>query len=142
MKRKKVYNLFQINLIVFFSMSFLIVPVMIVIAFIFDLHFYTSTNNIVLIADITALIFFTVGLTVLLITRDKYERKLKPSYQKEFLILMVFSAVGIFGIGILYTYLGGLFFYVPHVVIPLFIGVYLLVFFVGDKYFNVNLFKK
>lgn len=142
MKRKKVYNLFQINLIVFFSMSFLIVPVMIVIAYIFDLHFYTSTNNIVLIADIIALIFFAVGLSLLLITRDKYERKLKPSYQKEFLTLMVFSALGIFGIGILYTYLGGIFFYVPHVIIPLFIGVYLLVFFVGDKYFNVNLFKK
>lgn len=108
----------------------------------FDLHDYTSTNKIVLIASIITLIFFVAGLTLLLLTRDKYERKLKPRYQREFMIVNVFSAFGIIGIGIFYTYLGGSFFYVPHVIIPLFIGVYTAVFYVGDRIFNVNLFRR
>lgn len=118
------------------------VPIFVVIAYMFDLHEYTSTNKIVLIAATITLIFFSIGLTLLLFTRDKYERRLKPLYQREFMIVNVFSAFGIIGIGIFYTYLGGSFFYVPHVIIPLFIGVYTAVFYVGDRVFNVNLFKK
>ena len=142
MKRKRVYNRFQVNLIVFYAMSMLMVPIFIVVAYMFDLHEYTSTNKIVLIAATITLIFFVIGLTLLLLTRDKYERRLKPSYQREFMIVNGFSAFGIIGIGIFYTYLGGSFFYVPHVIIPLFIGVYTAVFYVGDRVFNVNLFKK
>lgn len=108
----------------------------------FDLHDYTSTNKIVLIAGVITLIFYVVGLVILLVTRDKYERKLKPRYQREFMIINIFAAFGIIGIGIFYTYLGGSFFYVPHVIIPLFIGVYSSVFFVGDRIFNVALFKR
>ena len=141
-KRKKVYNRFQINLIVFYVVSFLLVPIFIVGAYMFDLHDYTSTNKIVLIAAIITLIFFVAGLTILLITRDKYERKLKPRYQREFMIVNVFTAFGIIGIGIFYTYLGGSFFYVPHVIIPFFIGAYSAVFYVGDRFFNVNLFRR
>jgi len=139
--RKKVYNLFQINLIVFYCVSFLLVPVFIVIAYLFDLHKYTSTNYIVLIASMIALIFFIIGLTYLLIRRDKLERVLKPSYRKEYFIIVIFSGLGILGFGIFYTYLGGSFFYVPHVVIPLFIVVYVLVTFLGNKFFNVKIIK-
>ncbi len=142
MKRKKVYNLFQINLIVFCVTSFLIVPIFIVIAYLFDLHKFTSTNTIVLIATILALLFFAVGLTILILTKEKYKRILKPNYQKELIFIVVLSAFGILGIGILYTYIGGSFFYVPHVIIPLFIVVYSAIVFVGNRYFNVNLFQK
>lgn len=142
MKRKKVYNRFQVNLIVFYVVCMLMVPIFIVVSYMFDLHNYTSTNKIVLISSILTLIFFVTGLTLLLLTKDKYERKLKPSYPREFMVVNIFSAFGIIGIGIFYTYLGGSFFYVPHVIIPLFIGVYAAVFYVGDRIFNVNLFRK
>lgn len=142
MKRKRVFNRFQVNLIVFYVASVLMVPIFIVFAYMFDLHNYTSTNKIVLIASIFTLIFYTGGLTLMLLTRDKYERKLKPSYPKEFMIVNVFSGFGIIGIGIFYTYLGGSFFYVPHVIIPLFIGVYTAVFYVGDRVFHVRIIKK
>ena len=139
--KKKVYNLFQINLIVFYILSFLLVPFFIVVAYLFDLHNYTSTQNIVLIASSISSIFFILGLTYLLIRRDKLERTLKPSYKKEFLVVVVFSAMGILGFGIFYTYLGGEFFYVPHVVIPIFICVYALVGFLGNKFFNVDFLR-
>lgn len=136
--KKKVYNLYQINLIMFYCVSFLLVPVFIVIAYLFDLHNYTSVHYIVLIATIIAIIFFILGLTYLILTRDRYERVLKASYRREYLVVVIFSGLGILGFGIFYTFLGGEFFYVPHVVIPLFIGVYVLITFLGNKFFNVK----
>ena len=62
MKRKKVYNLFQINLILFYTFSVLLVPILIVFSYIFDLQLYTSANRIILLADVIALIVFVVGL--------------------------------------------------------------------------------
>lgn len=142
MKRKKIYNLFQINLILFYTLCFMLVPILLVVAYILDLQDYTSVNNIILIADIITIIVFVIGLAYILITRDQYERKLKPSYQKEFLALIIIAAFGILGIAILFIYLGGLLFYVPHVVIPLFLLTYLVLFIVGQKYFNMNLLRR
>ena len=142
MKRKKVYNLFQINLILFYSFSILLVPILIVFSYILDLHLVTSANRIILIADIIAIIVFFGGLSFILLTRDRFQRRLKPSYSREFLWLIIISAMGILGIGIIFIYLGGLEFYVPHIIIPLFLSSYLLLYIVGQKYFNINLLKR
>ena len=142
MKRNKVYNLFQINLILFYSFSILLVPILVVIAYILDLHLVTSANTIILVAVIISAIVFILGLVFILITRDHFQRSLKASYSKEFLWLIIIWAFGILGIGILFIYLGGLEFYVPHIIIPLFLLTYLLVYVVGQKYFNINLLKR
>ena len=142
MKRKKVYNLFQINLILFYSFSVLLVPILIVFSYILDLHLVTSANRIILLATIVAMIIFLGGLTFILITRDHFQRRLKPSYSREFLWLIIIAAIGILGIGIIFIYLGGLEFYVPHIIIPLFLTTYLLLYVVGQKYFNINLLKR
>ncbi len=142
MKTKKIYNLFQINLIVFYTLCFMLVPILLVVAYIFDLHMYTSVNNIILIADIITIVVFILGMLYIFLTRDQYERKLKPSYQKEFLTLIIISAFGILGLAILFIYLGGLLFYVPHVIIPLFLFTYFVLFIVGEKYFNMNLLRR
>ena len=142
MKRKKIYNLFQINLILFYTLCFMLVPILLVVAYILDLQDFTSVNNIILIADLITIIVFVVGLAYILITGDRFERKLKSSYQKEFLALIIIAAFGILGIAILFIYLGGELFYVPHVVIPLFLLTYLVLFIVGQKYFNMNLLRR
>jgi hypothetical protein len=141
MKPKKVYTLFQINLILFYGISLLLVPVVIVFTYVFHLHMYTSTNYIVLISTIVSLVFFVFGLVYMLIKQDHFKRILKPSYRKEFIILNTFTILGILGFGIFYTYLGGSFFYFPHVVIPLTIISYVVLAFLGYKFFNINLFK-
>lgn len=139
---KRVYNLFQIYLINFYAISFLLVPVFVVFAYLFDLHKFTSTNYIVLIASTISLIFFIVGHVFLLIKREKLQRILKPSYKSEYLTLVVFSGLGVLGFGIFYTYLGGSFFYVPHVIIPVLIVMYVLVAFLGNRFFNINIERK
>ena len=142
MKRKKIYNLFQINLILFYTLCGMSVPILLLVSFIFDLHNYTSVNNIILVATLITIIIFISGLLFIIVTRDKYKRKLRPSYQKEFLILVVITAFGNLGIAILFIYLGGLLFYVPHVIIPLFLFAYLVLFIVGQKYFNMNFLRR
>jgi predicted ferric reductase len=117
------------------------VPVLAVMSYFFQFHQYTSINTIILISAFVLLFFFVGGLLYLLITKEHYERKLKPSYQREFTLLMSVSALGIFGIGILFIYFGGNPFYFPHVIIPIAIVAYALSYFVGRKYFNVWLIK-
>ncbi len=142
MKRKKVYSLFQINLIVFYTFCFMLVPILLVFSYIFDIHTITSVNNIILIADIITMVVFVSGLIIILLNKDQSKRRLKPSYQKEFMTLTIIFAFGILGIGVLFVYIFGLLLYVPHVIIPLFLASYLLLYILGNKFFNVNLLKK
>lgn len=140
--RKKVYSLFQINLIMFYITCIMLVPILVVVSFLFDFHLYTSVNSIILVASFILLIFFTVGLVYLLLTRQKYERKLKPSYQRELTITISVSVVGVLGLGIMFMYFGGPSYYVPHVITPLGIIMYFILYFVGVRYFNVNLVNR
>lgn len=141
MKRKRVYNQFQINLIVFYATSILLVPMFIVVSYMLDLHLYTSANYIVLIASIIALVFFIIGFTSILVFRKNTERKLKPSYYREFVILLACTTFGIIGFGIFYTYLGGSPKYIPHVIIPLFIVTYSVETIMGHRFFNVDIIR-
>ena len=142
MQHKKVYNNFQINLIMFYVACFMFVPILVVISYLFDFHLYTSTNTIILIATIILSIFFTVGLIYLLMTREYYERRLKPSYQREMTITLSISAIGVLGLGIMFIYFGGPTYYVPHVIIPVGIGTYSILYFIGIRYFNVSLLNR
>ena len=142
MSRKKVYNLFQINIIMFYITCIMLVPILLVISYLFDFHVYTSVNSIILVASFVLLIFFVVGLTYLLITRPQFERRLKPSYQRELTVTIVVSVVGVLGLGILFMYLGGPSYYVPHVITPLGIIMYFILYFVGVRYFNVSLINR
>ncbi len=142
MNHKKVYNVFQINLIVFYVTCIMLVPILLVISYLFDFHLYTSTNSIILIASFILLIFFVIGLIYLLLTRDHYERRLKPSYTREMTITISVSALGVLGLGIMFMYVGGPAFYVPHVIIPIAIVMYSILYFVGIRYFNVSLLKR
>lgn len=142
MKHKKVYNVFQINLIMFYTTCIMLVPILTVVSFLFDFHLYASTNSIILIASIILLIFFVVGLLYLLLTRQQFERKLKASYQREMTITISVSAVGVLGLGIMFMYFGGPSYYVPHVITPIGIIMYAILYFVGIRYFNVSLLNR
>jgi len=142
MKRKRVYSLFHIFLILFYSSSVMMVPMLIVLAYIFDLQLVTSPTIIIAIAAVVTLIYFIVGLLFLIFKKEQLKRKLKPTYIKEFSTLFIINALGVLGIGVMFIYLGGPDQYVPHVIIPLFLGTYMLIFIAGDRFFNINLLRK
>lgn len=129
-------------MIVFYIACFMMVPILTIISYVFDFYLVTSTQSIILVAAFVLLIFFVAGLLYLLLTREQFERKLKPSYQKEFTFIMAISALGVLGLGILFLYLGGQSLYVPHVIIPLAIVVYSALYIIGDRYFNVSLLRR
>jgi amino acid transporter len=142
MQHKKVYNAFQINVIVFSVFCIMLVPIMSIVSYIFDLHIVASTNLILLITGSITVVTFLVGIVYLLLTRDRYERRLKAIYQREFTILMITSGLGVLGLGILFLYLGGPALYVPHVIIPIGIAVFTGLYVLGDRYFNVSLLRR
>ncbi|MCF7926035.1 MAG: hypothetical protein K9L74_00470 [Candidatus Izimaplasma sp.] len=141
MTHKKVYSEFQIKLISFYITAFMLVPIIVVVAYLFNLSTYTSRNIIIFIATIILIIYLVVGLSYLLLKRDYFERRIKPSYQKEFSILLFICGIGNFGFGIIFTYIGGQVFYIPHVLFPLFISVYTGLYFLGKRYYNVSLIQ-
>jgi hypothetical protein len=117
------------------------VPIISVVAFIFDLQVYIEPELILLIGSAGLLIFVGLGILLLLLQRKQYDRRVKPSYHKEFSLVMFIAALGILGFGIIFTYLGGATRYIPHVVIPIFLGVYSVIFFLGKRYFNVDVIQ-
>jgi hypothetical protein len=120
----------------------MMVPMLIVLAYIFDLQLVTSPTIIIAIAAVVTLIYFIVGLLFLIFKKEQLKRKLKPTYIKEFSTLFIINALGVLGIGVMFIYLGGPDQYVPHVIIPLFLGTYMLIFIAGDRFFNINLLRK
>ncbi len=89
MSHKKVYNVFQINLIVFLVICIMLVPILSVISYLFDLHLQTSPVSVIIISTVIMGIFFVTGLVYILITKDHFKRKLKASYQREFTIVLL-----------------------------------------------------
>jgi len=142
MNRKRVYSLFQINLILFISSSVFMIPILVVIAYIFDLHLITSVTVIIAVSAVVTVSYIVLGLLYIAFKKDQLTRRLKPTYVKEFSTLFIINALGVLGVGVLFIYLGGPDRYVPHVIIPLFLGSYLLIFIAGERFFNINLLKK
>lgn len=117
------------------------VPIITVFAYIFDIQNFIDPTFILILASTALLIFMGVGLLLLLLQRKTFDRRVKPSYHKEFSYVLFIAALGILGFGIIFTYLGGAQQYIPHVVIPIFLGVYAVLLFLGKRYFNVDVFR-
>lgn len=142
MKRKELYNLFQINLILLIVSAISLTPTITVVSFIFDLHHIFAEDTIILISFLIAAGTSGSAAIYIILTRDYLQRTVKVTYTKEFSILLVLSTFGVLGIGVIYIYLGGPLAYVPHIIIPAFITAYSTIFYVGDRYFNVKLLSK
>ncbi len=141
MKKRKVYNVYQVKLIVIGIIGIMFVPILLVISYIFDVHLYIKENTILIVSGISALFFTSASLVSIYMKRDLLKRRLKPNYQKEFTLVMSISSIGVLGAGVLFLYLGGPKLYVPHVIIPLGIVVFSTLYWLGDRYFNISLVR-
>lgn len=142
MKRRKVYNLFQINLILLVVTATLTTPIILVFSYIIDFHKVIDQVSIILISLVVTAVVAAFGAMYVVMNKERNERKVKVSYPKEFSALLVVTSFGILGIGILFLYLNGPMSFVPNIIIPLFIFSYSLLFYIGEKYFNVRLLRK
>lgn len=142
MNRKKVYNVFQINIIVTTISAIMIVPIVSLVAYLIDLQSFISITNIIMIGASLALVIFGVSFGYTLLTKERQSRRLKPSYSKEFTFIMTITAMGVLGSGVIYIFIGGQEFYVPHVIIPLGILSYSILYLVGNRFFNIDLLRR
>lgn len=142
MSHKRVYSMYQINMIISIVVSVMTVPIVSVFTYIFNVTAYVSINNVLYIALAIMIIIFGTTFFFTLLTKDKLIRKLKPSYQKEFTFISAMSALGVLGSGVLFMYLGGDQFYVAHVIIPLGLVTYSIIYLIGDRFFNVRLIRR
>jgi amino acid transporter len=118
------------------------VPTVTVFTYIFNMTDYVSVTNILYISLAFTIIIFGASFLFTILTRDKLRRRLKASYQREFTFISALSALGVLGSGILFMYLGGDEFYVLHVIIPLGLITYTIIYIVGDRFFNVRFIRR
>jgi hypothetical protein len=134
--------MYQINLILSVVISIMTVPIVSVFTYIFNITNYVSVTNILYIALALMIIVFGTTFFITLLSKEQLIRKLKPSYQKEFTFISSISAIGVLGSGVLFMYLGGDQFYVPHVIIPLGLITYSIIYVIGDRFFNIRLIRR
>lgn len=142
MNHKHVYNLFQINSIVSIISIIVATPIVCLITYLFSVQDYITVNDILYISLGVTILVLGVTSVFLILTREKHRKKLKSSYAKEFTFCTTLSTLAIFGFGILFIYLGGPDFYVPHVILPLGIFTYSILYLVGNRFFNVKLIRR
>lgn len=142
MNSKRVYNVFQINIIVSIIASIMAMPTVMVVIYIFNIQNMISMTNVWYIGFSILITVTLVSALFTFFTRDRYRRRLKPSYQREFTFCLTATAIGILGSGVLFMFLGGDEFYVPHVIIPIGILAYSILYVVGNRFFNVQLIKR
>lgn len=134
--------MFQINIIMTIIVTIMAVPTVSVFTYIFNMTNYISVSTILYISLAFMIIIFGVSFLYTILTRDRLSRRLKASYQREFTFISVMSALGVLGSSILFTYLGGDQFYILHVLIPLGLITYAIIYIVGDRFFNVSFIRR
>ena len=134
--------MYQINVIISIVISIMTVPIVSVFTYIFNITNYVSVTNILYIALALMIIVFGTTFFITLLSKEQLIRKLKPSYQKEFTFISSISAIGVLGSGVLFMYLGGDQIYVPHVIIPLGLITYSIIYVIGDRFFNIRLIRR
>lgn len=142
MKHKRVYTVYQINLIMTIIATIMAIPAVTVFTYVFNMTDFVSVTNILYFSLAFMIIIFGVSLLFTVLTREKLRRRLKPSYQREFTFVTAISTLGVLGFGILFMYLGGEDYYVLHVIIPIALVTYAIIYIVGDRYFNVRFIRR
>lgn len=139
---RNIYTILHINIIVFIVSSVMFIPIVSVIAFIFDVQEVIDPLYIVLAGASGLVVFVGGGTLYLVVHRKRFDRRVKSSYHKEFSLIVFICALGVLGSGIIFTYFGGAPKYIAHVIIPIFLTVFSIVIFIGKRYLNVDLFRR
>lgn len=139
---RNIYTILHINIILFIFSSVMFIPIVSVMAFIFDVQDVIDPLYIILAGASGLVVFVGAGTIYLVLQRSRFDRRVKSSYHKEFSLIVFLCALGVLGSGIIFTYFGGASEYIAHVIIPIFLTVFSIVIFVGKRYLNVDLFRR
>lgn len=141
-KKPKIYSRFEISVILFYATMVLLLPIVLVITYIFELDQWLNINTFVLSVIIVIFFLSILGTIYLVIRKDHLKRQVKPGYRNEFFYLVFMSGFGLLGFVVFYDYLGGDRAYIANILVVLFsLIVYFLISF-GRKFFKFDYMKK
>jgi len=140
--KQLIYSTFEINSILFYGTMMMFIPIILVFTSIIDLDTIVDINRFILICVFVNFGLMVVGTAVLIIEKDHMKRIVKPTYQKEFIYLVILSIFGVLGFVVFYDYMGGNRDYIANILVFIFaIMVYFLIF-LGRKFFKFDYMKK
>jgi len=141
-RRTKIYSLYEINVINFYATMVWLLPMILVVTYVFEIDQKLDINRFIFWTAITNLILVLIGTAVLLLKRDAWKRQVKPNYQTEFVYLLFICSFGILGLVVFYDYMHGDRQYIANILI---IVASILVYFLiklGRKFFKFDYMKK
>ncbi len=141
-KKQKIHSEFAIRLILFYGTMLLLLPMILVVTYVFSLDAYMDVTLFMFWTMVGILGVTAVGTGILFLDRDHLKRMVRPSYRNEFIYLLFISAFGLLGLAVMYDYLGFDRQYIANFLIVAFsLMVYLLIM-LGKKFFKFGYIGK
>ena len=141
-KNQHIYSQFEINSICFFATMFWLMPLVLVITYVFDLDRFLDMNRFIfwVIIGVFALTF--LGILTLTVQKDRLKRQVKPTYVGEYTYLLFIHAFGILGFVVFYDYLGLDRQYIANVLLILAAMFMYLLLRLGRAFFKIDYMQK
>ncbi|MDY0317192.1 MAG: hypothetical protein RBQ64_01280 [Candidatus Izemoplasmatales bacterium] len=140
--RPRIYSKFEINSILFYATMILFIPLVLVFTYTLNIEYSFDIKVFLLyLLGITALLTI-IGVTIIILKRDKMKRHVKATYIQEFYYLVIISIFGVLGIIVLYNYLQGPQNYIANIFVILLVLFVFILLRLGRKYFNLKYTKK
>ena len=141
-RHQKVYSSYAIALIIY-TWSFIgFLPIMLMIAYMLDLHeIYEPKNIILFVLSVNVVLGILSGL-ILFFQRNKLKRQVRTHYRNEFILIVFISVFMILGSVVLFDYLGGNRDYIANILVFLVALILVILIFIGKKYFKLDLVSR
>lgn len=140
--KQLIYSTFEINSILFYGTMIMFIPIILVFTSIFDLDTIVDINQFIFVCVLVNFGFMALGTLVLVLQKDHLKRIVKPTYQKEFIYLVILSIFGVLGFVVFYDYMGGNRDYIANVLVLVFALLVYFLIFLGRKFFKFDYMKK
>ncbi|MDD3126077.1 MAG: hypothetical protein WC479_01965 [Candidatus Izemoplasmatales bacterium] len=140
--KTKIYSQFEINVITFYASMIMMLPIILVLTYAFELDKIFNINYFIIwLLGFVSLT--TIGGTIwLLVKKDQLKRRVKPEYHNEYYYLMFITAFGVLGFCVLYDYAGGNRAYIANILVVLCAALIYLLLLLGRKFFKFDYMKK
>jgi len=140
--KTKIYSRFEIQVINFYMTCVWLLPIILVITYVFDLDRRMNIDRFILWVLLGVGLVLAAGTAVLAFRRDALKRQVKPGYRNEYLYLLFVNAFGVLGFCVLYDYAGGDRAYIANILVVLIAFVFFLLLRLGRRFYNFDYMKK
>ncbi len=137
-----IYSQYEINAILLYATLIMFMPLILVFTYIFQIEKYLNINTFMLWLIIVNFTLILIGTVILLVRKDRLQRRVKANYRTEFFYLIFISIFGLLGFNVVYDYLGGDRQYIANYLIVILSILFFVLIYLGRKFFKFDFMKK